>query len=164
MANGSRRRQPTPAAAAGAAALPLALAIALLAAAALPAPAAAASKGDPPPAMNPYAGAPYAGCDGGFCAAQDPALEAALYRAAAAGETAAARALFDNPSVNLTRNIVPDDDGFVRVVDAAVWAAAKHGRIGAMEMMLDAGYDGDKEEGHVVDLAGERPVDGVGGG
>jgi len=128
------------------------LAALLLCCAARPA---AAHKKEPPPTMNPYANAPYAGCDGGYCRAADPALEVALYRAAASGDAAAVGALLANPGLNTTRNIVPDADGFVRVIDAAVWAAAKHGKLEAMQALLAPGYEADYEDGHVVDLAGE---------
>ncbi|GBF88260.1 hypothetical protein Rsub_00972 [Raphidocelis subcapitata] len=110
-----------------------ALLLALLAlATAAPRPAAAA-QGEAPPTMNPYANQPYAGCEGGYCAAAAPELEAEFWRAAAAGDAAAVGRLLKDPRLNTTRNVVPDSDGFVRVIDAAVWAAAKHGRIEVMK-------------------------------
>jgi hypothetical protein len=89
---------------------------------------------EPPRAANPYAGLPYAGCEGGYCAPQDFAAEAALFKAAAAGDVPAMQAALANPKVNASRNIVPDGDGFVRVVDVAVWMAAKHGRLDVMKV------------------------------
>lgn len=87
-----------------------------------------------PPTMNPYADQPYAGCEGGYCAAADPALEAALYAAVASGDAAGVRKLLGAKDLNTSRNIVPDEQGFVRVKDVAVWVAAKKGQLKVMEV------------------------------
>jgi hypothetical protein len=96
-----------------------------------------------PPTMNPYADAPYAGCDGGFCASENFASEAALFKAAEAGDVPALKAALGDKRLNTTRNIVPDGDGFVRVIDVAVWMAAKHGRLGVMEVRAAGGGGGE---------------------
>ena len=133
--------------------LPMAFtALLLLLAAAAAVQPARASKGEPK-TMNPYANKPYAGCEGGYCAPAKPAAEAALYRAAASGGAAEVRAALADPQLNLTRNIVPDADGFARVLDVAVWTAAGHGRVAAMEELLKVKAKRDYEDGHVVDLA-----------
>lgn len=94
------------------------------------------SKQQEPPTRNPYANKPYAGCEGGYCPARNPEVEAALYKAAASGDAAELQRLLDHPELNSTRNIVPDKDGFVRVVDAAVWVAAKKGRLDSMKVRV----------------------------
>ena len=95
--------------------------------------------GEAPPTMNPYADQPYANCEGGYCPPADPAAEAALYNALAAGDVAAVRELLESASLNTSRNIVPDEHGFVRVKDVAVWVAAKKGQLEAMKVGRCAG-------------------------
>jgi hypothetical protein len=89
--------------------------------------------------MNPYANRPYAGCEGGYCPSGDPALEASLYRAVAAGDVPEVQRLLENPGLNTSRNVVPDEHGFVRVKDAAVWIAAKKGQLGVMKVSASKG-------------------------
>ncbi|KAI8465883.1 MAG: hypothetical protein J3K34DRAFT_76201 [Monoraphidium minutum] len=129
------------------------LAVLALLCAAAPRAARADGRGEHPPTANPYANRPYADCEGGFCPAADAAAEAALYTAAAAGDAPEVMRLLGDARVNASRNIVPDAHGFVRVKDAVVWIAAKKGQLPVMKAVLDKGYDGDYEEGHVVDLA-----------
>ncbi|KAF6260709.1 hypothetical protein COO60DRAFT_1637360 [Scenedesmus sp. NREL 46B-D3] len=111
---------------------------------------------DLPKASNPYAGKPYAGCEGGYCASGDPALEAQFWQAAGTGDAKAVKKLLANKALNVTRNIVPDSEGFARVMDAAVWAASAHGHVDVMKLLLK--HPGVKdmykyEDGHTLDLA-----------
>lgn len=87
-----------------------------------------------PPASNPYAGKPYAGCDGGYCEPEDAQLEARFWRAAEQGKAKKLRSLLGEDRLNLTRNIVPDSEGFARVIDVAVWAASFKGHVDAMKV------------------------------
>jgi hypothetical protein len=82
---------------------------------------------DMPPSANPYAGKSYGGCKGGFCESEDPALELQFWDAASKGDAKLVKQLLSNEKLNLTRNIVPDDDGLSRVLDVAVWVAAEKG-------------------------------------
>lgn len=87
-----------------------------------------------PPSANPYAGKSYGGCKGGFCESADPALELQFWEAASKGDAKLVKQLLSNEKLNLTRNIVPDDDGLSRVLDVAVWVAAEKGRHDVMQV------------------------------
>ncbi|KAF8067327.1 hypothetical protein HT031_002375 [Scenedesmus sp. PABB004] len=109
-----------------------------------------------PKSSNPYAGKPYAGCEGGYCPSGAPDVEAAFWRAADAGDVKGLKKLLSHDGLNLTRNIVPDSEGFARVVDVAVWAASFKGHTDVMKVLL--GLPGVKklyeyEDGHILDLA-----------
>lgn len=84
---------------------------------------------------NIYADDNYSGCEGGFCPAEDPSLEEEFWKAAEQGNTVQVRKLLDTPGLNISRNIVPDEQGHTRVVDVAVWAAAKAGHAGVVEVI-----------------------------
>jgi hypothetical protein len=92
------------------------------------------SMDDLPPASNPYQGKPYAGCEGGYCASADFKLEAEFWKAAGSGDTKAVTKLLANEALNITRNIVPDSEGFARVVDVAVWASSSQGHVDVMKV------------------------------
>ena len=96
----------------------------------------AAAQGGMPPSSNPYAGKSYGGCAGGFCESADPALELQFWEAASKGDAKTVKQLLGNEKLNLTRNIVPDDDGLSRVLDVAVWVAAEKGRHEVMRVRL----------------------------
>lgn len=87
-----------------------------------------------PPPANPYAGKPYAGCDGGYCESEDAKLEARFWRTAERGKAKKLRILLGEDRLNLTRNIVPDSEGFARVVDVAVWVASFKGHVEVMKV------------------------------
>lgn len=87
-----------------------------------------------PKAANPYEGKAYAGCEGGFCPAEDPALERDFFLAAYQGKAKAIKKLLTNDKLNITRNIVPDSEGLTRVIDVAMWAAAYKGHYDAMKV------------------------------
>lgn len=123
-----------------------------------------------PSAANPYANINWSGCDGGFCPPVDLAVEQKFYAAAREGDVAALRALLKahtkpSPSradgraaLNLTRNIVPDDSGHARVLDVAVWAAVKAGKVDAVRFLFVSANEAKQvdEEGHLVELAAEN--------
>jgi hypothetical protein len=92
------------------------------------------SMDDLPKASNPYEGKPYAGCEGGYCASSDFALEVKFWQAADKGDTKAVKKLLGNDALNITRNIVPDSEGFARVVDVAMWAASSKGHVEVMKV------------------------------
>lgn len=92
-----------------------------------------------PQPSNPYAGKEYAGCEGGYCPSADFGLELKFYKAADKGDVKAVRKLLGNKLLNITRNIVPDSDGFARVVDVAVWAASNRGHLEVMKVSVGAG-------------------------
>jgi hypothetical protein len=92
------------------------------------------SMDDMPKATNPYAGKPYAGCEGGYCASADFKLEGEFWHAAGSGDAKAVKKLLADEAVNITRNIVPDSEGFARVVDVAVWAASSNGHVDVMKV------------------------------
>lgn len=81
-----------------------------------------------PQASNPYAGKSYGSCPGNYCESEDPALELQLWEAARTGDVKTVKQLLANDKLNLTRNVVPDDDGLARVVDVAVWVASEQGK------------------------------------
>jgi hypothetical protein len=87
-----------------------------------------------PGTLNPYANQPYGGCEDGFCAAVDSDLEYAFYQAASEGNTTLMKQLMDNPALNISRNIVPDGQGFSRVMDVGLWAAVRNGHVEAAEV------------------------------
>lgn len=93
----------------------------------------AAAHGEPP-AANPHAGKSYGGCEAGFCPSVDEALELEFWQAANKGDAKTVKKLLANEKLNLTRNIVPDDDGLARVMDVAVWTASEHGRHDVMRV------------------------------
>jgi hypothetical protein len=92
------------------------------------------SQDDMPKASNPYEGKPYAGCEGGYCASADFKLEGKFWQAAGSGDAKAVKKLLADEAVNITRNIVPDSEGFARVVDVAVWAASSNGHVDVMKV------------------------------
>jgi hypothetical protein len=92
------------------------------------------SQDDMPKASNPYEGKPYAGCEGGYCASADFKLEGDFWKAAGSGDAKAVKKLLADEAVNITRNIVPDSEGFARVVDVAVWAASSNGHVDVMKV------------------------------
>lgn len=94
----------------------------------------ASAHGDMPPASNPYAGKSYGGCKGGYCEPADEALELKFWEAADKGDAKTVEQLLTDDKLNLTRNIVPDDDGFARVVDVAVWVASEKGHTDVMRV------------------------------
>eukprot|EP00878_Enallax_costatus_P034888 GHUV01038823.1.p1 GENE.GHUV01038823.1~~GHUV01038823.1.p1 ORF type:complete len:214 (+),score=54.56 GHUV01038823.1:630-1271(+) len=109
-----------------------------------------------PKATNPYQGKAYAGCEGGFCPAEDAALEKEFFLAAEKGQAKVLKKLLSNDKLNMTRNIVPDSEGLTRVIDVAMWAASRKGHHDAMKVLLE--HPGVKElfqyeDGHIVDLA-----------
>ncbi|WIA13025.1 hypothetical protein OEZ85_006634 [Tetradesmus obliquus] len=111
---------------------------------------------DLPKASNPYEGKPYAGCEGGYCASDDFAVEVKFWRAANKGDVKAVKKLLANKALNITRNIVPDSEGFARVVDVAMWTASSKGHVEVMKVLL--AHPGVKdlykyEDGHTLDLA-----------
>jgi hypothetical protein len=83
---------------------------------------------------NIYADQDYSGCEGGFCTSQDPEVERAFWKAAADDNVDEVKALLANPALNISRNIVPDDQGHARVIDVAVWAAAARGHVDTMKV------------------------------
>jgi hypothetical protein len=87
-----------------------------------------------PPASNPYAGKSYGSCPGNYCESEDPALELQFWEAARTGDVKTVKQLLANDKLNLTRNVVPDDDGLARVVDVAVWVASEQGRVEVMRV------------------------------
>jgi len=89
-----------------------------------------------PPAVNPYAGKSYGGCKGGYCDSLDEALELQFWQAANKGDAKTVKELLANEKLNITRNIVPDDDGLARVLDVAVWTASENGRHDVMKVCL----------------------------
>eukprot|EP00882_Tetradesmus_deserticola_P015046 GHRQ01016018.1.p1 GENE.GHRQ01016018.1~~GHRQ01016018.1.p1 ORF type:complete len:238 (+),score=95.02 GHRQ01016018.1:291-1004(+) len=114
------------------------------------------SMDDLPKPSNPYAGKAYAGCEGGYCTSADAELEAQFWRAAGKGKAKAVKKLLANEALNITRNIVPDSEGFARVVDVAVWTASANGHVDVMKVLLK--HPGVKdlykyEDGHTLDLA-----------
>lgn len=94
----------------------------------------AAAHGGEPPASNPYAGKSYGGCKGGYCESPDEALELQFWEAARTGNAKTVQQLLESNKLNLTRNIVPDEDGLARVVDVAVWVASEKGRHDVMRV------------------------------
>ena len=91
-----------------------------------------------PPAANPYAGKSYGGCEGNYCPSSDPALELKFWQAANKGDAKTVKQLLADDRLNLTRNIVPDDDGLARVLDVAVWTASENGRHDVMRVSASA--------------------------
>eukprot|EP00878_Enallax_costatus_P030017 GHUV01032607.1.p1 GENE.GHUV01032607.1~~GHUV01032607.1.p1 ORF type:complete len:205 (+),score=26.81 GHUV01032607.1:630-1244(+) len=87
-----------------------------------------------PKATNPYQGKAYAGCEGGFCPAEDAALEKEFFLAAEKGQAKVLKKLLSNDKLNMTRNIVPDSEGLTRVIDVAMWAASRKGHHDAMKV------------------------------
>lgn len=87
-----------------------------------------------PPATNPYQGKAYAGCDSGYCPAEDAALEREFFLAADKGQAKVLKKLLANDKLNITRNIVPDSEGLTRVIDVAMWAASLKGHSDAMKV------------------------------
>lgn len=90
-----------------------------------------------PPASNPYEGKAYAGCEGGYCPAEDAGVEREFFLAADKGKPKLVKKLLNNGKLNITRNIVPDSEGLTRVIDVAMWAASYRGhyevvKVGAM--------------------------------
>lgn len=91
---------------------------------------------DMPPSSNPYAGKSYGGCRGGYCESPDEALELQFWQAAGSGDAKTVKQLLEGGKLNLTRNIVPDDDGLARVVDVAVWVASEKGHHDVMRVRV----------------------------
>lgn len=87
-----------------------------------------------PKATNPYEGKSYGGCPGGFCPPDDAELEHQFWHAADAGNAKLVTKLLSNKKLNISRNIVPDDQGLARVIDVAVWAAAYKGHKPVMKV------------------------------
>jgi hypothetical protein len=92
------------------------------------------SMDDLPKASNPYEGKPYAGCEGGYCASSDFDLEVKFWKAADKGDAKAVKKLLANEALNITRNIVPDSEGFARVIDVAIWTASSKGHVEVMKV------------------------------
>lgn len=61
-------------------------------------------------------------------------LCACAMQAAAAGDVPQLRLLLAAPQLNTSRNIVPDDVGFARVLEVALWAAVRNNHIAAVEV------------------------------
>lgn len=89
-----------------------------------------------PPSSNPHAGKSYGGCKGGYCESPDEALELQFWQAAGSGDATTVKQLLEGGKLNLTRNIVPDDDGLARVVDVAVWVASEKGHHDVMRVRV----------------------------
>jgi len=137
-----------------------------------------------PPSANPYANVNWSGCEDGFCPPVDLAVEQKFYAAAAAGDVPLLRAMLrehaggaadgaaapaaaaGRAALNLTRNIVPDDNGHARVLDVAVWAAVRAGKGNALRLLFQALPDAKQaeEEGHLVELAADNAAANSGGG
>eukprot|EP00775_Hariotina_reticulata_P011296 gene11296-11446_t len=115
-----------------------------------------AAEEDMPKASNPYEGKSYGGCPGGFCPPKDAELEREFWHAADVGDAKVVKKLLSNPNLNISRNIVPDDQGMARVIDVAVWVASYKGHKPVMKVLLE--HPGvlkmfEYEDGHTLDLA-----------
>jgi hypothetical protein len=145
-------------------------ALAVVALVAVAATAALAQRGQAPPSSNPYANVNWSGCEFGYCPPVDLSIEQAFYAAAAKGDVTELQRLLrehggggaakeNQPAtLNLTRNIVPDDSGHARVLDVAVWAAVRAGKPDAVRALFMAAPEAKQpdEEGHLVELAAEN--------
>lgn len=97
-----------------------------------------ASASSTPNPFNPYAGKSYGGCENNFCPSKDDAVEQEFWHAAERGDAAAVKQLLANDKLNISRNVVPDDDGMTRVLDVAVWTASEKGRHEVMKVCVPA--------------------------